>query len=84
MRLSVDPNIIADDEILDIIFQAHAEDSIGMLCETVARTICRTLLLAADHTGIPVRELYNTSLDLKMRFKMPAADDLEEFLWEEE
>ena len=84
MRLSVDPNIIADDAVLDVIFESHFEDHIGMICESAAKAVCRALVLAADHTGIPADILFNTELDLKMRFKMPAADDLEDFLEEEE
>ena len=82
--LAVDPKIIADDTVLDVIFAADFGDEIGMICESAAKAVCRALVLAADHAGIPADILFNTALDLKMRFKMPAADDLEDFLEEEE
>ena len=73
--LAVDPNIIADDAVLDVIFAANFGDEVGILCESVSRAVCRALLLASDRTGYPVDMLFNTSLDLKMRFKMPTADE---------
>ena len=75
--LAVQPAILADDEVLDIILAAHFEDHVGMLCESAAKAVCRSLVLAADKTGCPADALYNTSLDLKMRFRKPNADDFE-------
>ncbi len=75
--LAVHPTILADDEVLDIILAAHCKDHIGMLCESVSKAVCRALVLAADKTGCQADVLYNTSLDLKMRFKRPTADEWE-------
>ena len=46
-----------------------------MICESASRAVCRTLLLAADRAGLPADVLFNKSLDLKIRFRTPTADD---------
>lgn len=84
MRLSVEPTIIADDEILDVILAGHTIDEMSMLAETAARAICRTLDLAAKRAEVPADILYNTKLDLKLRFKEPDKEDLEDDLLEAE
>ena len=84
MRLSVEPTIIADDEILDIILAGHTIDEMSMLAETAARAICRTLDLAAKRAEVDAEILYNTKLDLKLRFKEPDKEDLEDDLLEAE
>ena len=84
MRLSVEPTIIADDEILDIILAGHTIDEMSMLAETTARAICRTLDLAAKRAEVDAEILYNTKLDLKLRFKEPDKEDLEDDLLEAE
>ena len=81
MRLSVDPNIIADDEILDVILAGHTIDELSMLAETAARAICRTLDLAAKRAEVDAEILYNTKLDLKLRFTPPDEEDLDDELW---
>ena len=81
MRLSVEPNIIADDEILDVILAGHTIDELSMLAETAARAICRTLDLAAKRAEVDAEILYNTKLDLKLRFTPPDEDDLDDELW---
>ena len=73
--LTAEPRIIADDAVLDVIFEADAGNDVGMLCETVSRGLCRLLLLAAARAGIPADVLFNKSLDLKIRFRTPTADD---------
>ena len=75
--LAVDPKIIADDTVLDVIFAADFGDEVGMICESASRAVCRTLLLAADRAGLPAEVLFNKSLDLKIRFRMPTSDDIE-------
>ncbi|MBE6069741.1 MAG: hypothetical protein E7211_18925 [Clostridium lundense] len=84
MRLSVEPTIIADDEILDVILAGHTIDEMSMLAETAARAICRTLDLAAKRAEVDAEILYNTKLDLKLRFKEPDKEDLEDDLLEAE
>ena len=84
MRLSVEPLILADDEILDVILAGHTIDEMSMLAETVARAICRTLDLAAKRAEVDAEILYNTKLDLKLRFKEPDKEDLEDDLLEAE
>ena len=84
MRLSVEPLILADDEILDIILAGHTLDEMSMLAETAARAICRTLDLAAKRAEVDAEILYNTKLDLKLRFKEPDKEDLEDDLLEAE
>ena len=85
MRLSVEPLIIADDEILDIILAGHTIDEISMLAETAARAVCRTLDIAAKRADVPADLLYNTKLDLKLRFTKPTEEDIEEEdFWEAE
>ena len=84
MRLSVEPLILADDEILDIILAGHTIDEMSMLAETAARAICRTLDLAAKRAEVDAEILYNTKLDLKLRFKEPDKEDLEDDLLEAE
>ena len=84
MRLSVEPLIIADDEILDVILAGHTIDEMSMLAETAARAICRTLDLAAKRAEVDAEILYNTKLDLKLRFKEPDKEDLEDDLLEAE
>ena len=84
MRLSVEPTIIADDEILDIILAGHTIDEMSMLAETTARAICRTLDISAKRADVPADILYNTKLDLKLRFKEPDKEDLEDDLLEAE
>ena len=81
MRLSVEPTIIADDEILDIILAGHTIDEMSMLTETTARAICRTLDLAAKRAEVDAEILYNTKLDLKLRFTPPDEEDLDDELW---
>ena len=73
--LAVDPKIIADDTVLDVIFAADFGDEVSMICESASRAVCRTLLLAAARAGIPADVLFNKSLDLKIRFRTPTADD---------
>ena len=73
--LAVDPKIIADDTVLDVIFAADFGDEVRMICESASRAVCRTLLLAADRVGLPADVLFNKSLDLKIRFRTPTADD---------
>ena len=73
--LAVDPKIIADDTVLDVIFAADFGDEVSMICESASRAVCRTLLLAADRAGLPADALFNKSLDLKIRFRTPTADD---------
>ena len=84
MRLSVEPLILADDEILDVILAGHTIDEMSMLAETAARAICRTLDLAAKRAEVDAEILYNTKLDLKLRFKEPDKEDLENDLLEAE
>lgn len=84
MRLSVEPNIVADDEILDVILAGHTIDEVSMLAETAARAICRTLDLAAKRAEVDADILYNTKLDLKLRFTPPCEEDLNDELWEVE
>ena len=84
MRLSVEPTIIADDEILDVILAGHTIDEMSMLAETAARAICRTLDLAAKRAEVDAEILYNTKLDLKLMFKEPDKEDLEDDLLEAE
>ena len=84
MRLSVEPTIIADDEILDIILAGHTIDEMSMLAETTARAICRTLDISAKRADVPADILYNTKLDLKLRFTEPTEEDLEDDFWEAE
>ena len=84
MRLSVEPLILADDEILDVILAGHTIDELSMLAETAARAICRTLDLAAKRAEVDAEILYNTKLDLKLRFKEPDKEDLEDDLLEAE
>ena len=84
MRLSVEPLILADDEILDVILAGHTIDEMSMLAETTARAICRTLDLAAKRAEVDAEILYNTKLDLKLRFKEPDKEDLEDDLLEAE
>ena len=81
MRLSVEPTIIADDEILDVILAGHTIDEMSMLAETAARAICRTLDLAAKRAEVDAEILYNTKLDLKLRFTPPDEEDLDDELW---
>ena len=73
--LTAEPRIIADDAVLDVIFEADAGNEMGMLCETVSRSLCRLLLLAAARAGLPADVLFGQSLDLKVVFRMPTADD---------
>ena len=84
MRLSVEPLILADDEILDVILAGHTIDEMSMLAETAARAICRTLDLAAKRAEVDAEILYNTKLDLKLMFKEPDKEDLEDDLLEAE
>ena len=84
MRLSVEPLILADDEILDVVLAGHTIDEMSMLAETAARAICRTLDLAAKRAEVDAEILYNTKLDLKLRFKEPDKEDLEDDLLEAE
>ena len=84
MRLSVEPLILADDEILDVILAGLTIDEMSMLAETAARAICRTLDLAAKRAEVDAEILYNTKLDLKLRFKEPDKEDLEDDLLEAE
>lgn len=84
MKLSVEPLIIADDEILDIILAGHTIDELSMLAETTSRAICRTLDIAAKRANVPADILYNTKLDLKLRFTEPTEEDLEDDFWEAE
>ena len=84
MRLSVEPLILADDEILDVILAGHTIDEMSMIAETAARAICRTLDLAAKRAEVDAEILYNTKLDLKLRFKEPDKEDLEDDLLEAE
>ena len=58
--LAVDPKIIADDTVLDVIFAADFGDEVRMICESASRAVCRTLLLAADRAGLPADVLFNT------------------------
>ena len=73
--LAVDPKIIADDIVLDVIFAADFGDEVRMICDSASRAVCRTLLLAADRAGLPADVLFGQSLDLKVVFRMPTADD---------
>ena len=86
--LAVDPNIIADDEILDIICAANAYDAVGLICESASRALAHTLLRAARYAEIPAELLIGKTLDLKIRFTKPTADDFAYGLavreWEEE
>ena len=83
MRLAVSPNIVADEEILDVVLAGHTIDELTMLAETASRAVCRTLCLAAKRAGVDVEVLYNTRLDLKLRFTEPDGD-AEDFREEEE
>ena len=83
MRLAVLPNIVADEEILDVVLAGHTIDELTMLAETASRAVCRTLCLAAKRAGVDVEVLYNTRLDLKLRFTEPDGD-AEDFREEEE
>jgi len=69
------PNIIADDEILDIICAANAYDAVGLICESASRALADTLLRAARFADIPAELLFNKCLDLKIRFTKPTAED---------
>lgn len=84
--ITVEPSIIADDELLDIIFATHLEDYVGMVCESAARAVCRALALAANRVGVSADALFNTRLELKMHFKKPTVSDFEngDAFWEEE
>ena len=86
--LAVDPNIIADDEILDIICAANAYDAVGLICESASRALADTLLRAARYADIPAELLFDKNLDLKIRFTKPTADDFAYGLavreWEED
>ena len=86
--LAVDPNIIADDELLDIICAANAYDAVGLICESASRALADTLLRAARYADIPAELLFDKNLDLKIRFTKPTADDFAYGLavreWEEE
>ena len=84
--LTAEPRIIADDAVLDVIFEADAGNDVGMLCETVSRCLCRLLLLAAARAGIPADVLFDQSLDLNVVFRMPTADDFAsgDAFWEDE
>ena len=84
MRLSVEPNVIADDEVLDVLLAGNSLDEVSMLVETASRSLCRILERAADRAGVPADLLYRTSLDLKVRFTPPNADDFAEEIWEVE
>ena len=83
MRLAVLPNIVADEEILDVVLAGHTIDELTMLAETASRAVCRTLCLAAKRAGVDVEVLYNTRLDLKLRFTEPDGD-ADDFREEEE
>ena len=83
MRLAVLPNVVADEEILDVVLAGHTIDELTMLAETASRAVCRTLCLAAKRAGVDVDVLYNTRLDLKLRFTEPDGD-AEDFREEEE
>ena len=83
MRLAVSPNIVADEEILDVVLAGHTIDELTMLAETASRAVCRTLCLAAKRAGVDVEVLYNTRLDLKLRFTEPDGD-ADDFREEEE
>lgn len=61
--LAVDPKIIADDTVLDVIFAADFGDEVSMICDSASRA------------GLPADVLFNKSLDLKIRFRTPTADD---------
>lgn len=69
------PNIVADDEILDIICAANAYDAVGLICESASRALADTLLRAARYADIPAEHLFNRNLDLKIRFTRPTAED---------
>lgn len=69
------PNIVADDEILDIICAANAYDAVGLICESASRALADTLLRAARYADIPAEHLFNRNLDLKIRFERPTAED---------
>ena len=69
------PNIIADDEILDIVCAANAYDAVGLICESASRALAHTLLRAARYAEIPAELLIGKTLDLKIRFTKPTADD---------
>ena len=83
MRLTVAPNIVADEEILDVVLAGHTIDELTMLAETASRAVCRTLCLAAKRAGVDADILYNTKLDLKLRFTEPDGD-AEDFREDEE
>ena len=83
MRLAVLPNIVADEEILDVVLAGHTIDELTMLAETASRAVCRTLCLAVKRAGVDADVLYNTRLDLKLRFTEPDGD-ADDFREEEE
>ena len=83
MRLAVSPNVVADEEILDVVLAGHTIDELTMLAETASRAVCRTLCLAAKRAGVDADALYNTRLDLKLRFTEPDGD-AEDFREEEQ
>ena len=83
MRLAVAPNIVADEEILDVVLAGHTIDELTMLAETASRAVCRTLCLATKRAGVDADVLYNTRLDLKLRFTEPEGD-ADDFREEEE
>lgn len=84
--LTAEPTIIADDDVFDVIFGGGAEDAVSMLCETVSRGLCRLLLRAAVRAGMPADGLIDRSLDVKVVFRMPTAEDFENgaAVWEVE
>ena len=69
------PNIIADDEILDIVCAANAYDAVGLIGESASRALAHTLLRAARYADIPAELLFGKNFDLKIRFTKPTADD---------
>ena len=70
------PNIVADDEILDIICAANAYDAVGLICESASRALAHTLMCAARYADLSEELLFNRRLDLKIRFTKPTAEDL--------
>ena len=85
-RLMVDCRISADASIINFISHTGIQSQMGMLMETTAKAARSILLLAADRAGLPAEVLFNKSLDLKIRFRMPTSDDIEcgNAFWEED
>ena len=69
--LAVDPKIIADDTVLDVIFAADFGDEVRMICDSASRAVCRALLLAADRVGLSTEVFENACMEIHLRFAEP-------------